>query len=190
MRQSMALLVAASSLALGMTVGCGGGKPGLVPVSGTVTLEGQPVSRAHIAFEPRAENAATTPGGDITGASGYYKAMHEGRSGLSPGKYVVRVSINGPESANSASGGGDEYMRSLAERSRTADDPNTMRHRIEEKFDREIPSGGGTFDFDLKKPPPPEPVEPPTKPGTKKKAAPGKKGQPPGSPLDKMYRNG
>src|SRR4051812_11343260 len=71
-----------AALASACLVGCGGSDVSLVPVSGTVTLEGKPLAGAQISFAPESRNAQGTPGTDITGSSGYYKVMTaKGRTG-------------------------------------------------------------------------------------------------------------
>ena len=86
---SLSAIAAAFLVPLG---GCGEGGPRLVPVTGTVTLNGKPLADATISFVPDPSNADITPGGDKTGPEGNYKAMYQSRSGLAPGKYVVLVS--------------------------------------------------------------------------------------------------
>src|SRR5262245_27155263 len=88
MKVRPALLAALTSAAL---AGCGSG-PKLVPVTGTVTLDGKPLEGANIVFVPDPGNAAITQGTDLTGASGNYKVMYNNRTGISPGKYKVAVS--------------------------------------------------------------------------------------------------
>lgn len=79
------LLAAAVLLA---AAGCGGSNA--VPVSGTVTRGGKPLSAAIIAFEPKAGSGTTGAGagGDIRDGAFAIPAAKN----LSPGTYVVRVS--------------------------------------------------------------------------------------------------
>jgi hypothetical protein len=77
-------------LAVGFT-GCGESTeiPGLVPVTGAVTLDGQPLEGAQVVFIPsgtdgRAASAATD-------AAGEYSLITSGASGAMPGKYLVIV---------------------------------------------------------------------------------------------------
>ncbi|WP_169978776.1 carboxypeptidase-like regulatory domain-containing protein [Tautonia rosea] len=78
------------SIAL-ILVGCGGG-PKLVPVAGIVTLDGQPLEGAEIAFVPVASEGEATSGSDRTGPNGNFQMTFKGRRGLAPGKYRVLVS--------------------------------------------------------------------------------------------------
>ena len=86
-------LQAAAVLCLGL-VGCGPSDDGpkLVPVSGTVTLNGQPLSSAHVTFLPTGETRGTGADGR-TDAGGVFhlKARHRG-PGAVAGTYKVVIS--------------------------------------------------------------------------------------------------
>lgn len=71
--------------------GCGDG-PALVPVTGKVTLDGEPLEGANLSFVPVEGNKVSTPGADVTGPKGNFSMTYNGRSGLSPGKYKVLIS--------------------------------------------------------------------------------------------------
>jgi hypothetical protein len=80
------------SLSLLVAAGCGSGGPSLVPVSGTVTLDGKPLEGATITFIPDPSNAKPqTDGGDVTGPGGTFASTYRNRAGLAPGKYKVVV---------------------------------------------------------------------------------------------------
>lgn len=67
--------------------GCGAGDPlGRRPVSGKVTLAGEPLAHGTIAFEPAGQG--TSAGATI--ANGTYAIAAD--QGLPPGKYTVRIS--------------------------------------------------------------------------------------------------
>src|SRR5438132_12905643 len=72
--------------------GCGGGGPKLVNVTGTVTLNGKPLSGADIVFTPDQSTKDAFVGSDVTGPEGNFKVMSNGRAGVAPGKYKVIVS--------------------------------------------------------------------------------------------------
>lgn len=79
-------------IAAAVAGGCGESDgPALVPVEGTVTFNDKPLEGATISFVPDATNASSTPGADLTGPDGSFKAMHRNRLGLAPGKYKVLV---------------------------------------------------------------------------------------------------
>jgi hypothetical protein len=73
-----------------LLAGCGGASiSGLVPVTGKVTLDGQPLSGAQVVFVPsggtgRAASAATD-------ASGVYSLVTNTDKGAMPGNYKVQV---------------------------------------------------------------------------------------------------
>jgi hypothetical protein len=77
------LAASAALLLLGLTAGCGG--PPRAKVSGTVTLDGQPVESGTISFYPTANSGPTAGGG-----------IENGRYTLeaSPGEMTVVISAN------------------------------------------------------------------------------------------------
>lgn len=78
---------------LGLTiVGCGEEGPNLVPVKGTVMMNGKPFAEADLTFVPDPSNKDVTPGSDKTGPEGTYTARFNSRFGLAPGKYKVLIS--------------------------------------------------------------------------------------------------
>jgi hypothetical protein len=73
--------------------GCGGkGDPSHVGVSGTVTLNGEPLAGAQVTFIPTGD----TPGvgaGAQTGSDGRYQLIdRRGKTGTEPGTYKVTIS--------------------------------------------------------------------------------------------------
>ena len=77
---------------VGMAAGCGGkvsNQPPLMPVSGTVTLDGKPLSGIMISFVPTGSTRGTGAGG-YTDKAGKYEltAMHGGK-GTPVGQYRV-----------------------------------------------------------------------------------------------------
>jgi hypothetical protein len=79
--------------------GCGGKSAKLVPVSGKVTLDGQPVTSGQVTLiqpvkDPTAESPAGSPTGLITGpidSTGSYKVFTDGKEGAPLGRYKVTV---------------------------------------------------------------------------------------------------
>jgi len=71
------------------TIGCGQGRPKTVPVSGTVTLDGQPVDGASVTFYPA---SGGRPAMGTTDAQGNFTlTTFEKGDGAIPGTYNVTV---------------------------------------------------------------------------------------------------
>jgi hypothetical protein len=96
------LLLTAAALVL--LVGCGPGST--ASVSGTVTLNGQPLARGFVSFTPE-DGQGGTAGGDVE--AGRYRV-----AGLKPGKYRVQV-VGRPEGPI-IQPGSKEAVRTLSER--------------------------------------------------------------------------
>ncbi|QDT90806.1 carboxypeptidase-like regulatory domain-containing protein [Gimesia algae] len=71
-------------------VGCGSGReiPPLAQVSGTVTIDGKPVSGASVIFEPKFQAVSASGGTD---GEGKFTLMYGDTSGAAIGDYIVRV---------------------------------------------------------------------------------------------------
>ena len=89
MRCAFALMAPASCVFIGP--GCSDG-PKLVPASGIVTLDGEPLEGATVSFVPVDGNPISTSGSDVSGPNGNFQMSYDGRAGLAPGKYKVMVS--------------------------------------------------------------------------------------------------
>lgn len=84
--------IAATSLAvialIGL-VGCGSGS-GVAPVSGTVTLDGQPLANALVSFYPQEEGKRFSTG--TTDAAGNYQLVYTNdQQGAAIGKHTVKI---------------------------------------------------------------------------------------------------
>jgi hypothetical protein len=150
------LMIVAALLAL-PTVGCGDGtsEPKLVPLSGTVTLNGKPLEGATIVFVPAQGNKEQTSATDITGAEGNYKAMTGSRNGVAPGRYTVIVEKPSPPAGPMIEGTDDDpYMASIIEKTKTRGKLTGVAlkkgAKSKSSFDREVPESGGVIDLDLK----------------------------------------
>jgi len=93
-RRSSVALVAAAFAGLGLFGGCGGDSLGRQPVSGTVNLDGSPLSKGTINFQPVEKGI----GSGTSIESGKYAIAR--KDGLPPGKY--RVVINAPSGGAAA----------------------------------------------------------------------------------------
>lgn len=115
--------------------GCGSSEGyTLVPVSGTITLDGQPLAGASISFQRAGGEATVGPGsGAVTDAGGKYElktAEVESRPGAVVGMHVVR--ITGVQEQRDAS---DDTPRPMAK------DPVPPRYR-DPGLTFDVPAGG------------------------------------------------
>jgi hypothetical protein len=151
MRLSVGVIV--SMTAASGLLGCGGGAK-LVPVSGTVTLNGKPLKDAAITFLPEDSSTGAFPGEDITGPEGNYKAMTRGRSGLTPGKYKVVVIKSLADTTKVPEAFKDDPFMAKLSMEGTADPAGPRKDakptEIKGEFEREVEPAGGTLDFDVK----------------------------------------
>jgi hypothetical protein len=84
-------LIAACGLAVSLALlasGCFG--PNTASVSGTVTLDGQPLPNGNVSFYPEGSEAGAPAYGQ-TDAAGRYSLSTGSDAGLAPGKYVAVV---------------------------------------------------------------------------------------------------
>jgi hypothetical protein len=135
--------------------GCGGNGTKLVPVSGTVTVNGQPLPDAVIIFEPDPTSPGAAHAENRTGPRGEYKPLTKGRTGVAPGRYVVYVN-HVPEAtlAKVKYHNDDPFMKRLTAAS--LENPRSKKKAAPEaggvinaSFPREVTAGGGTFNFDI-----------------------------------------
>lgn len=138
-----------SMLLVVMTAGCGGGVeakplPKTVPVSGIVTLNGQPLVSATVTFIPEGQTKGIECQG-ITDESGQYalKQQH-GSEGAPPGNYKVIISRllrgDGTPLPKEGAGAGGIATETLSRR--YSDITKT-------KLTAVVPQEGGEFKFDL-----------------------------------------
>ena len=133
---SLAVLCAAS-----FAVGCSGRYGGRADVTGTVTLEGQPLKEGTIDFSPL-DQQGTFSGAKII--DGNY-AMTKG-DGLQPGKYLVRISSGDGKTPASdeeiAAPGGSTNIVSI--------DLIPPEYNVASKEEREVKAGAvNKFDFNI-----------------------------------------
>jgi hypothetical protein len=123
-------------------VGCSSNAK-VVPVSGTVTLDGKPLPNAHVAFQPVAEGASRNAGSGsfgATDAAGHYtlNLADSGEPGVAVGKHRVEISLKAAS---------DDRDPKLRPPSKTL--PERYNRRTELEFD--VPAGGtDQANFDLK----------------------------------------
>ncbi len=139
-------------------LGCGGGGAATAPVSGTVTLDGQPLSSVMVSFMPNGGGPAASA---LTDASGKYSLVTAGKKGAVLGKHTVKVTTvvaavgmaAGEMKSDSAeykqkmmSGGGKDYYKAQSA-------AMAIKEVIPEKYNtkstlsHEVVSGNNTFDI-------------------------------------------
>ncbi len=113
LKNSFTLMLACVFVTLGL--GCSSGldpdygKLGLVDVSGTVTLDGSPLSGVQVVFE---ESPFIYSSG-VTDANGRYSLMFDSRkSGIVPGEKTVRIKPGAPQTENKGGEGDDPDLKS------------------------------------------------------------------------------
>jgi hypothetical protein len=75
-----------------LLTGCGAAGPELAPVSGTVTLDGQPIENADVVFQPE---DARSPSYGRTGPDGRYELGYKrGVAGALVGKHTVSIRVS------------------------------------------------------------------------------------------------
>lgn len=75
-----------------LLVGCGKSGPALSPVSGRVTLDGQPVNEAQVVFQPE---KAGSPSYGVTDKEGRYELGYKrGQNGALTGAHTVRIQMD------------------------------------------------------------------------------------------------
>ena len=118
--------------ALLMFAGCGGSNADLSSVTGTITLDGEPLSDAFVVFAP--VNGGTTAYGR-TDSSGYYEMMFtDDEMGAWIG--VNRVEISTGDVGAAEEGGTREKV--------------PVTYNAETTLTADVQPGGNTFDFQLK----------------------------------------
>lgn len=84
------------AIAATLVVGCGGGGHDLVSVTGIVRLDGEPLPKARVSFQPRPAGEDGLPGpgsiGETDEQGRYTLALPDGTSGVIVGTHDVRIS--------------------------------------------------------------------------------------------------
>jgi hypothetical protein len=134
-----------------VAVGCGPSGPKLVPVSGKVTLDGQPLTAGAVSFSPdsaKGNKEKVAPTGSIN-SSGVYELSTEGKSGAPVGWYKVTVVTNTPGMGQQpppvvGGGGPVPLQQPSVQINPTYSSPDQTPLRVEVK------AGAATGDYDLK----------------------------------------
>lgn len=132
-----------------LAAGCGGGGlgdlPELVPVSGTVTLDGKPLGGVTVTFTPVGSTRGDFCSG-VTDASGRYELQTQGKhKGAAVGEFKVTCSklvmpdgSDLPADAAAADVGGGDLL------------PPQYSEEPESILKATVPAGGGEINFELK----------------------------------------
>ena len=128
--------------------GCDTG-PGLAPVEGTVTLDGNPLEGAEVEFQPAGEGGRPSVG--VTDASGHYELRYTMKEkGALLGEHIVRISMSDDADMDE---GGDEGGGALMtdEGADEEEAPNRIpaRYNTESELKETVNRGGNTIDFAL-----------------------------------------
>lgn len=126
-------------LVLPVVIGCGGGKEGQMTVTGSVTLDGQPLESGRIIFMPKEKGSATATSGGGKIENGKYEAeVSSGKMGVS-----IRASKDVPIENPSE----EDKARGLTTR------PESIipaRYNDKSELEADVSSSSREFDFDLK----------------------------------------
>ena len=125
--------------------------PALVPVQGTITVDGEPLETATVTFLPTDEEGTLTVG--ETDAEGFYALQYLGGDGTATGSYKVSV---GYKVSTAGKPLGLGVQSSLV----PPDDVIGAQERLPANYSdlgrtvlsAEVPPQGGTFNFDLEGP--------------------------------------
>lgn len=144
--RTSSVLFSIAMLAL-LMAGCGPSAdlPEVVPVSGTVTLDGEPLSGATVVFIPTGSTAGRAAQGG-TDATGRYELSSGEQKGAPAGEFKVVVQKWVMPDGSDFKGGEMSPLEAGAQEKLPA------RYSSEEATELKatVPGGGGTIDFDLK----------------------------------------
>ena len=132
--------VLVSAFVIATMVGCGGGPddyPDMGTVSGTVTMDGSPVTGASITFTP--VDKSNRPSFGYTDEDGYYELKYSSsRDGAKVGEHTVSISTHIPPAPD------EEGILQPAQ-------PETIpnKYNSQSELKKTVESGSQTFDFEL-----------------------------------------
>ncbi len=119
--------------------GCGGGgpaadQPELAPVTGIVTMDGAPLPKAAVRFQPTSGRASSA----TTDSEGRYELVYlRGEMGAIKGKHVVRISTADDENDPMGDQGSEtvpaKYNKKSTLEATVEDGPNTIDFKLTSK---------------------------------------------------------
>jgi len=128
-----------------VAVGCGPGGPKTVPVTGKVTIGGQPANNVSVSFIPEDPSLPTASGSVQNGSYTLYTGV-EGKPGAVVGNYKVTLASQGGMGAEAykkaSEGGGVPGVSDLPFPAEYADPTKTP-------LKKEVKAGGGTIDIEV-----------------------------------------
>ncbi|MDD3590785.1 MAG: carboxypeptidase-like regulatory domain-containing protein [Thermoguttaceae bacterium] len=128
---------------------CGGKKIKTEGVTGTVTLDGQPLPYATVYFIPAEGNGHEASG--VTNENGEYKLqtlLGKADAGTTPGKYLVKFDCY--EDYETGRTSKDEDGNDIPEIESRSIIPSRYNDPKTSGFEAEVASGSNRFDFDLR----------------------------------------
>jgi hypothetical protein len=118
----------------GLSAGCGGGPDNMADVSGTVTLDGQPLSRARVEFSP----ADGSPSMGLTDEQGRYSLrFSRDVDGAMIGDHKIKISTYAPANPDAEPP--------------TQDVPEKVpaKYNVKTELTKKVEKGSNTIDFQL-----------------------------------------
>lgn len=141
-------LLASSVLPLALVlaaVGCGPSGPKTVPVTGKVTIGGQPATNVSVSFVPEDPTLPTASGSVQNGSYTLYSGV-EGKPGAVVGNYKVILAVQGGMDAEAykkaSETGGTPGVSALSFPAEYADPSKTP-------LKKEVKAGGGPIDIEV-----------------------------------------
>jgi hypothetical protein len=151
------VIAAGLALAIFMQTGCGpktrSGPSGVVPVTGKVTLDDQPLAGALVTYVPiNSPTGETFDAGGVTNEQGVYELRSgDGETpGALPGEYRVVISRLVMADGSLAKADKEKSPMQLALEGAKETVPTTYSDMAFSKLKATIPAAGGNFDFPLK----------------------------------------
>jgi hypothetical protein len=136
-------ITGAVAIALLVLAGCGGGvedQPEMGRVTGTVTLDGDPLPNAHIAFAPLGDEGGTSTA--TANEDGYYELNYKRDiKGAVVGKHNVRVWTVADE--------GDSIDEATGRPIPKPEEVVPARYNEESTYEKEVEPGEQTIDLEL-----------------------------------------
>jgi len=131
-------------------VGCGTSGPRLAPVTGKVTLDGQPVANAVVTFTPAGGGIASS---GITNENGEYQLVCQQGRGAVIGQHKVSVRSQPPvqDSASQVSSDDPSYQYGGQDSSKAPAfvEKIPARYNTNSELVREVKSGSNVIDLEL-----------------------------------------